>query len=476
MDVESVASQILDSKQAPSKEQVLQLFNMLPSETPPRTGGGHRVASFSCGAYSQGRLQGLRANSKRFPNACRVFVSFVNHFLPGHCFATISVFKNLQTDCHVDAGNCNFPNAVFALSSFQGGEIWVGDGRGSQVREVKGQQIQGTLLPLDKGPVTFDAYKFPHCTEPFTGDRVVLVAYAVKTLSDMPAEQATILLQQGFNIPAECPFPFVIAKQDNPPAQPKVPWFFEVFSGKASLSAACAKLGFKVLAFDHVVGGAQAATVPLDLCQEQGRTLFWQLIERNKPLALHGGPPCGTSSRARERPLPKARFPNAPQPLRSQQFPLGLPSIKPDSLDGIKLRKANALYKFMYLLILFCVKHDILISVENPANSHFWAVLAWFADQDALQWPPAQMELVTFDACMHGSERPKRTTFLATKGVFARLGVFCDGNHEHAPWGLHFRDGCSVWATSQVKQRILPCSLDAQRNALLIRCSREVST
>ena len=31
--------------------------------------------------------------------------------------------------------------------------------------------------------------------------------------------------------------------------------------------------------------------------QEQGRELFWQLIERNRPIALHGGPPCGTSSR-----------------------------------------------------------------------------------------------------------------------------------------------------------------------------------
>ena len=53
-----------------------------------------------------------------------------------------------------------------------------------------------------------------------------------------------------------------------------------------------------------------------------------------------------TSSRARERPLPKAKFPNAPQPLRSLEFPLGLPTVKPDSVDGIKLRKANALYKF----------------------------------------------------------------------------------------------------------------------------------
>ena len=86
-------------------------------------------------------------------------------------------------------------------------------------------------------------------------------------------------------------------------------WFFEVFAGKPSLSAACARVGFQVLAFDHVLGGAQAATVPPDLCQKQGRELFWQLIERNRPITLHGGPPCGTNFRARERPLPKLKFP-----------------------------------------------------------------------------------------------------------------------------------------------------------------------
>ena len=438
----------MDSKLPPSAEQVLQLFNLLPWEAPPRTGGGAEVASFSCGAYSQGRLQGLRANSKRFPAASAVFASFVRHRLPDHPFTTVTLFRNLQTDCHVDSGNLSTPNAVFAISHFTGGGIWVGDGKGPHVRNVKGQAVQGTVMSLDQDPVVFDAYRFPHCTEPWQGERVVLVAYAVKNLSEMQTDQAMALLQQGFLVPPQCPFPFAASQQDAPPVRPKDAWFFEVFSGKASLSAACARVGFKVLAFDHVPGGAQAATVPLDLCQEQGRELFWQLIERNRPIALHGGPPCGTSSKARERPLPKSKFPNAPRPLRSQEFPLGLPSVKHDSVDGIKLRKANALYKFMYLLILFCVKHSVVISVENPANSHFWGVLEWFARTDGVSWPPATLEFVVFDACMHGSSRPKRTAFLCTKGVFQKLQVFCDGAHEHAPWGLQFRDGCSMWSTS----------------------------
>ena len=457
----------MDSKLPPSAEHVLQLFNMLPLEAPPRAGGGTEVVSFSCGAYSQGRLQGLRANSRRFPSACAVFASFVRHKLPEHHFTTLSLFRNLQTDCHVDSGNLSTPNAVFAISKFHGGGIWVGDDKGPHVREVKGQAVKGTILPLDQGPVVFDAYKFPHSTEQWQGERIVLVAYAVKNLSEMQPNQAMALMRQGFNVPPKCPFPFAVPQQDAPPVRVKEAWFFEVFSGKASLSAACARMGFKVLAFDHTLGGTQAATVPLDLCQEQGRELFWKLIERNQPVALHGGPPCGISSRARERPLPRSKFPNAPRPLWSLEFPLGLPSIRPDSVDGIKLRKANALYKFMCLLILFCIKTNILISVENPSNSHFWGVLAWFAEQDSVQWPPEQLEFISFDACMHGSERPKRTAFLGTKGVFSRLNIFCDGSHEHAPWGLYFRDGCSMWSTAAeaaypalLSRRVAQCLVD----------------
>ena len=451
----------------PRADQLLHLFNLLPSEAPPRTGGGTEVASFSCGAYSQGRLQGLRANSKRFPNACSVFASFVRHKLPEHQFTTLSLFRNLQTDCHVDSGNLSTPNAVFAISQFQDGGIWVGDGKGPQVRDVKGKAVKGTIMPLDNGPVVFDAYKFPHSTEKWQGERLVLVAYAVKDLSEMHPDQAMALVRQGFNVPPQCPFPFAVAQQDAPPVRPREAWFFEVFSGKASLSAACAKMGFKVLAFDHVLSGAQAATVPLDLRQEPGRALFWQLIERNRPVALHGGPPCGTSSRARERPLPKTKFPNAPRPLRSLEFPLGLPTIRPDSIDGIKLRKANALYKFMYRLILFCIRTGILISVENPSNSHFWGVMEWYANVDDVPWPPPGLEFVTFDACMHGSSRPKRTSFLGTKGVFSSLHIFCDGAHEHAPWGLYFKDGCTMWSTSAeasypslLSKRIAQCLAD----------------
>ena len=167
---------------------------MLPLEAPPRTGGGTEVASFSCGAYSQGRLQGLRANSKRFPNACSVFASFVRHKLPEHPFTTVSLFRNLQTDCHVDSGNLSTPNAVFAISHFRDGGIWVGDGQGPQVLKVKGKAVKGTIMPLDKGPVVFDAYKFPHSTEKWQGERIVLVAYAVKNLAEMHPDQAMALM------------------------------------------------------------------------------------------------------------------------------------------------------------------------------------------------------------------------------------------------------------------------------------------
>ena len=55
-------------------------------------------------------------------------------------------------------------------------------------------------------------------------------------------------------------------------------------------------------------------------------------------IAMH----CGSFSRARERPIPG--HPNAPQPLRSREWPEGLPGLAPDVQQEVD--KANALAKW----------------------------------------------------------------------------------------------------------------------------------
>ena len=123
-----------------------------------------KIPYFACGAYSQGGLQGIRSECNSFPKSVQAITAFVRAQVPGHPFTTVAIFQNTQT-VHVDSRNAPLPNAVIAVSQFKNGQVWVGDGEGPVVRTINGTQVPGSLLPVAEHPVTFDAFRFPHCTE-----------------------------------------------------------------------------------------------------------------------------------------------------------------------------------------------------------------------------------------------------------------------------------------------------------------------
>ncbi|CAE7725562.1 unnamed protein product [Symbiodinium sp. CCMP2592] len=287
-----------------------------------------------------------------FPNApfcIKLFTTFVRTFLPDHFFTTISLFHNTKADLHVDSRNHHTPNGVIAVTSFQGGGIWIADGCGPHTRSIKGDIVKGSVLSLES-PVTFDAFKYPHETESWVGDRLVCVAFT---------EQPPV-------------------KSDS--------WVYELFAGSARFS----------------------------------KGIFWDLIKECPPFHVHASPPAG------------------------------LPSLSAASQQSLAVRKDNVLYRFVYKLLLHCSASGINVSVENPRTSLFRKVLQCFAEADGLPWPPAAMEYVDFDQCCHGSDRPKSTRFLCTRGLFTSLRATCPGNHEHRPWGLVFHERSMQLSSSLV--------------------------
>ena len=56
-----------------------------------------------------------------------------------------------------------------------------------------------------------------------------------------------------------------------------------------------------------------------------------------------------------------------PPPLRSAMFPLGLPNLS--DYHRAKVDNANILYKLAIDIILFYKLGQIIVGVENPANS-----------------------------------------------------------------------------------------------------------
>ena len=113
----------------------------------------------------------------------------------------------------------------------------------------------------------------------------------------------------------------------------------EVFSGTGILSRALMSHGFQTMAVDHQPRSSLVPVVRLDLCKDSRQQLLQEELSANHPDTLHLAPPCGTSSRAREKPIPKrlARMGvPTPQPLRSGLHPMGLPSFLDARQCGVR--------------------------------------------------------------------------------------------------------------------------------------------
>ena len=101
--------------------------------------------------------------------------------------------------------------------------------------------------------------------------------------------------------------------------------FLELCAGSATLSAEVKRLGVEVLAFDHESNRHQSKckVICLDLSLPHAFERIVELVTKCNVLGVHMGPPCGTCSKARGIPMPDGSA--GPQPLRDDNYLLGLP-------------------------------------------------------------------------------------------------------------------------------------------------------
>ncbi len=78
--------------------------------------------------------------------------------------------------------------------------------------------------------------------------------------------------------------------------------FIEIFSGTGGLCAEVRRLGIdSCVGIDaHVSKQVKAPVIRIDLTSEDGLALVWRMLEQHNVVAVHLGPPWGTSSRARD--------------------------------------------------------------------------------------------------------------------------------------------------------------------------------
>ena len=111
------------------------------------------------------------------------------------------MYDNVCTALHRDSRNASFDNLIIPLTEFGGGQLWLEDDSGT-VPQTRGEsEIWGTPIPIPRKGLRFNAREAFHCTMPWTGRRLILVAFTVSRTNDLQPHDAQLLQGLGFNMP-----------------------------------------------------------------------------------------------------------------------------------------------------------------------------------------------------------------------------------------------------------------------------------
>ena len=153
--------------------------------------------------------------------------------------------------------------------------------------------------------------------------------------------------------------------------------------------------------------------------------------ERENILLVHLAPTCGTCSAARSKrhkSLEAAGY-HLPKPLRSKEYPMGLPSL--GGLDAAKVTSANALYEVTFQIASSCIDLQLTVSIENPENS-------LFGDAVPIQGPLAKCNghHNVFQSWMIGGDRGKQTKWWCSDSdeAFSTFDIMRDKSHDRKAW------------------------------------------
>ena len=112
------------------------------------------------------------------------------------------------------------------------------------------------------------------------------------------------------------------------------PCALELFAGSCKLSKTLKSHGFSAFGIDHQkCKNRVGPCVIMDLSKKSSRVFIKKMLKSGRVGVVPMAPPCGTSSRARERPIPSAAA-RSPPTEAAAQFPLptGLPVVEGDGL------------------------------------------------------------------------------------------------------------------------------------------------
>ena len=156
------------------------------------------MASFSVGAFVQGGLGGVLKCTRAFPWAVRLLVAVVRGCCYNHRFNAVSLHRNTfmapRTDSHNARG---FPNLVLPCSRWVGGGIWMAEA--THLSTLVDASILGRVHAVRFPYVLLDPHVL-HGTQIWSGDRIILIAYAVRDVSLIGPVDTRFLADYGFTV------------------------------------------------------------------------------------------------------------------------------------------------------------------------------------------------------------------------------------------------------------------------------------
>ena len=147
---------------------------LLTGLLPMRKSGHNRYSSnaliqacFGTGAFIHGPHAGVRKHVDEFPWCSALLALMLRTYFPGKCFSSCVLQMNMSTNAHRDLHNDeSIDNLVLACSKWEGGQLWLEDGRGDTVLEDGSRRRLISLQPC----ATFNGH-IRHKAMPWTGSK-----------------------------------------------------------------------------------------------------------------------------------------------------------------------------------------------------------------------------------------------------------------------------------------------------------------
>ena len=153
--------------------------------------------SLTTGACARGPNVGITRNMKDYPRVTQVLAMLIQAIDPEHRFSSCTLSLNTGASAHRDSHNArSSSNLLIPCSTFEGGGIWLQNEGGSVQLEPAGPL--GSIMDVTS-PIRFSPLQ-QHATMPWHGDRLVLVAFHVRHLDNLPVEDLVDLTDCGFSI------------------------------------------------------------------------------------------------------------------------------------------------------------------------------------------------------------------------------------------------------------------------------------